>query len=107
MYSDKVQPKWKDYQIPLNDQNYTINNGFQTIKFDSFLEKHNYLVKPTDYKPCPGLKRHKVFDDQKLEIVLDLVQKVLLKKMDEVGFEYEIYKTNETYDKDFAFNLLD
>ena len=42
------------------DQNTTIENGYQPVIFDSYLEKYNYLIKPTEYKPCPGLYRHPI-----------------------------------------------
>ena len=30
--------------------------------YESYLAAENYLVKPTEYKPCPGLYRHALRD---------------------------------------------
>ena len=88
-------------------QNTTIENGYQPAVFDSYLEKYNYLIKPTEYKPCPGLKRHKIRDDSKFDQTISLVDKILRKRMDEAGFDYSQYKSSDKYDQDFSFNTLD
>lgn len=51
-------PKWENAKNDIDWSKKTLPNDFHPIHYESFLSAENYLVKPTEYKPCPGLKRH-------------------------------------------------
>ena len=75
--------------------------------YESFLAAENYLVKPTEYKPCPGLAWHSLRNTKLFNRVIQIVNEVFKTKLDEAGFDYSQYKTSATYDQDFSFNTLD
>ncbi len=51
-------PKWKGARTDIVWTEKILPRKFQPIIYESYLAAENYLVKPTEYKPCPGLYRH-------------------------------------------------
>lgn len=55
-------PKWKGARTDIVWTEKILPRKFQPIIYESYLAAENYLVKPTEYKPCPGLYRHALRD---------------------------------------------
>ena len=56
------------------------------------------MVKPTEYTECPGLYNYRIRNKKQFKKVIKIVNEFLLKKLDNIGFDYLPFKTNKTFD---------